>query len=137
MGGNRREAVQPPGVARPGAPYSPVVVSGDLVFTAGQVAFDEDGHLVPGGIGEQTGRVLDNLEACLRAAGCTLGDVVKVTAFLADLGDFEAFNVVYGARFEAPPPARSTIGVDLPGGILVEIEAIARRATAGERGASR
>jgi 2-iminobutanoate/2-iminopropanoate deaminase len=114
-----------------------VVVSGDLVFTAGQVAFDEEGQLVPGGIGEQTGRVLDNLESCLRAAGCTLGDVVKVTAFLADLADFEAFNVVYGTRFEAPPPARSTVGVDLPGGILVEIEAVARRATAGERGASR
>ncbi len=128
-----REVVQPPGVARPQAPYSPVVVSGDLVFTAGQVAFDEEGQLVPGGISEQTGRVLDNLEACLGAAGCGLDDVIKVTAFLADLSDFEAFNEVYGNRFAGAPPARSTVGVDLPGGILVEIEAIARRATAGER----
>jgi reactive intermediate/imine deaminase len=109
-----------------------VVVSGDLVFTAGQVAFDEDGKLVPGGIEEQTGRALDNLEACLRAAGCTLGDVVKVGAFLADLADFAAFNGVYASRFDTPPPARSTVGVDLPGGILVEIEAIARRAIVDE-----
>jgi 2-iminobutanoate/2-iminopropanoate deaminase len=127
-----REVVQPPGVARPQAPYSPVVVSGDLVFTAGQVAFDEEGQLVPGGIAEQTGRALDNLEACLEAAGCGLDDVVKVTAFLADLADFKAFNEAYGKRFAGAPPARSTVGVDLPGGILVEIEAIARRATAGE-----
>jgi 2-iminobutanoate/2-iminopropanoate deaminase len=127
-----REVVQPPGIARPRAPYSPVVVSGDLVVTAGQVAFDEGGDLVPGGIREQTAQVLDNLAACLGAAGCTFDDVVKVTAFLADLADFEAFNDVYGARFATAPPARSTVGVALPGGILVEIEAIARMAIAGE-----
>jgi len=127
-----RDSVRPSGVARPLAPYSPVVVSGDLVFTAGQVAFDEEGTLVPGGIEEQTGRAIDNLETCLRAAGCTLGDVIRVGAFLANLADFEAFNGVYASRFHAPFPARSTVGVALPGGILVEIEAIARKAIADE-----
>jgi 2-iminobutanoate/2-iminopropanoate deaminase len=71
--------------------------------------------------------VLDNLEGCLAAAGCTLEDVLKVTVFLADLGDFEAFNRVYAERFSAPYPARSTVGVRLADGLLVEIEAVARR----------
>ena len=70
--------------------HSPVVVDGDLVYTAGQVAFDEHGELVPGGIEEQTRRALENLTACLSAAGAELSDVLKVNAYLADLGDFAA-----------------------------------------------
>ncbi len=122
-----RRAIQPDGVARPKAPYSPVVVDGDLVLTAGQVAFDTAGDLVAGGISEQTRQALENLQACLRAAGCELADVLKVTAFLADLGDFAGYNDVYREFFEEPYPARTTVGAALPGGILVEIEAIARR----------
>lgn len=123
-----RDGRQPEDVARPRAPYSPVVVSGDLVYTSGQVAFDADGVLVSGEIEEQTRQVIDNLERCLAAAGCELDDVVKVTAFLADLADFEAFNRVYSERFAPPYPARSTVGVRLADGLLVEIEAVARRA---------
>lgn len=122
-----RDGRQPEGVARPRAPYSPVVPSGDLVFASGQVAFDADGVLVPGAVEEQTRQVLDNLERCLAAAGCGLDDVVKVTAFLADLADFEAFNRVYAERFSSPYPARSTVGVRLADGLLVEVEAVARR----------
>lgn len=122
-----RDTRQPEGVATPRSPYSPVVVGGDLVFTAGQVAFDETGSLVRGGIQEQTGRVLDNVERCLAAAGCTMDDVLKVTAFLSDLGDFEAFNRVYAGRFGRPYPARSTVGVRLADGLLVEVEVFARR----------
>jgi reactive intermediate/imine deaminase len=122
-----REARQPPGVARPVPPYSPVVLSGDLVFVSGQVALDESGTLVAGGIERQTEAVIDNLERCLAAAGCGLDDVQKVTAFLADLTDFPAFNGVYASRFRAPYPARSTVGVRLAEGLLVEVEAVARR----------
>jgi len=122
-----RDARQPDGVARPKSPYSPVVIGGDLVYTAGQVAFDEEANLVPGGIEEQTLRVLDNIERCLAAAGCTMDDVLKVTAFLSDLGDFESFNRVYAARFAPPYPARSTVGVHLAAGLLVEVEVVARR----------
>jgi 2-iminobutanoate/2-iminopropanoate deaminase len=122
-----RDGRQPEDVARPRAPYSPVVVSGDLVYTSGQVAFDAEGVLVSGEIQEQTRQVLDNLERCLAAGGCTLEDVVKVTAFLADLADFEAFNRVYSERFAPPFPARSTVGARLADGLLVEIEAVARR----------
>jgi 2-iminobutanoate/2-iminopropanoate deaminase len=121
-----RRTPQPDGLLRPRAPYSPVVVDGDLVVTAGQVAFDERGELVAGGIEAQVRRALENLSACLAAAGCGLGDVLKVNAYLADLADFEAYNGVYREFFLEPFPARTTVGAALPGGILVEIEAVAR-----------
>ena len=126
-----RDALFPDGVARPKAPYTPVVRSGDHVYTAGQVGFDVEGKLVAGGIAEQTGQALTNLEACLRAAGCTLGDVVKVNVFLVDLADFDAFNEVYRAAFDEPYPARTTVQAGLPGEIRVEIEAVARLPHAG------
>ena len=122
-----RQALQPDGVATPKPPFSQVVVSGDLVLTAGQVAFDADGELVAGGIEEQTRRALENLRACLAAAGCGPDDVLKVGAFLADLGDFDGYNAAYREFFEPPYPARTTVGAALPGGILVEVEAVARR----------
>ena len=121
-----RTAPQPEGLARPKAPYSPVIVSGEYVFTAGQVGFDERGDLVAGAIGEQTRQALQNVRACLAAAGCTMEDVVKVTAFLVDLGDFADYNEVYEEFFTEPYPARTTVGAMLPAGLLVEIEAVAR-----------
>jgi 2-iminobutanoate/2-iminopropanoate deaminase len=119
-------AIQPEDVARPQAPYSPVVVDGGLVYTAGQVGFDERGEAVAGGIEEQARQALTNLKACLRAAGAELSDVLKVNAYLADLGDFPGFNAVYAEFFSEPYPARTTVGVSLPAGLLVEIEAVAR-----------
>jgi 2-iminobutanoate/2-iminopropanoate deaminase len=123
-----RQAFQPEGMAKPKPPYSPVVVSGDTVWTAGQIAHDADGNLIGGGIAEQTRRSLENLRACLEAAGCTLDDVVKVNAYLTDLGDFAGYNEVYREFFDEPYPARSSVGAALPPGVLVEIEAVARRA---------
>ena len=121
-----RDALFPDGLVRPKAPYSPVVRSGDHVYTAGQVGFDPSGTLVVGGIAEQTRQTLANLQACLLAAGCTLDDVAKVNVFLVDLADFDAFNEVYRAAFAEPYPVRTTVQAGLPGGIRVEIEAIAR-----------
>jgi 2-iminobutanoate/2-iminopropanoate deaminase len=122
-----RRALQPDGVARPSAPYSPVVVSGDLVFTAGQVGFDAAGELVAGGVAEQTRQAFANLRACLEAAGCDLEQVVKVNAYLADFGDFETYNAVYREQFSEPYPARTTVQAGLAPGIYVELEAVARR----------
>jgi reactive intermediate/imine deaminase len=116
----------PSGVARPKAPYSPVVVSGDLVYTAGQVAFDENGAIVPGGMAEQSRQVLENLSACLREGGAELGDVIKVNAYVTDLSQFEAFNEVYREYFSEPYPTRTTVGASLAPGLLVEVEAVAR-----------
>jgi 2-iminobutanoate/2-iminopropanoate deaminase len=121
------EALQPDGVATPKAPYSPVVVSDDLVLTAGQVGFDREGNLVSEGIEEQTRQVLENLRRCLEAAGCTLGSVLKVTAFLADLADFDTYNEIYRQYFSPPYPARTTVQAGLAPGLRVEIEAMARK----------
>lgn len=111
-------------------PYSQAIRSGNLVFTAGQIALDPaTQQVVPGGITEQTTRVLDNLKAILEAAGSSMAQVVKATVFLKDFNDFAAMNAVYGT-YLAPEgvtaPARSTVEVSrLPKDVLVEIELVA------------
>jgi 2-iminobutanoate/2-iminopropanoate deaminase len=125
MSGN--EFIQPDGVATPSFPYTPVVVSGDLVVTAGQVANDASGRVVADDIEGQTRQVLDNVRACLAAAGCGLADVIKVNAYLTDLSNFEVYNAVYREYFSAPYPARTTVGAALAPGLLVEVEVTARR----------
>jgi 2-iminobutanoate/2-iminopropanoate deaminase len=122
----QKQTVQPDGLVVPKAPYSPVVVSGDLVFVSGQVPYDADGNVVGSDITAQTHQALRNLTACLAAAGCGLEDVVKVTAFLTDLAEFAGYNEVYKEYFKAPFPARSSVQVGLAG-FKVEIEAIARK----------
>jgi 2-iminobutanoate/2-iminopropanoate deaminase len=110
-----------------GAPYSQGIVHGDLVFVSGQLGVDpEGGHVVEGGIAEQTEQVMKNLGAILEAAGSSLANVVKATIFLADLGDFQAMNEVYARHMGSEPPARATFQVaGLPSGALVEVEVIA------------
>ena len=111
-------------------PYAQAIRTGSLVFTAGQIALDPvTGLVVPGGIAEQTARVLENLKAILEAAGSSLAQTVKATVFLKDFNDFAAMNAVYGA-YLAPAgiaaPARSTVEVSrLPKDVLVEIELVA------------
>ncbi len=108
-------------------PYSQAIVVDHLVFTSGQIPLAADGTLVTGDIATQTRQVLANLAAVLAAAGASLGDVVKTTVFLKDLGDFAAMNAVYEQAFGSHKPARSTVEVArLPREVGVEIEAIAR-----------
>jgi 2-iminobutanoate/2-iminopropanoate deaminase len=109
-------------------PYSQALRSGDLLFLSGQIPLDPaTGALVDGNIEEQTQRVMNNLEAVLRAAGASFEDVVKTTIYLTDLGDFGAMNEVYAGFFGEAPPARATLQVAaLPKGARVEIDAIAR-----------
>ena len=110
-----------------GAPYSQAIVSNGFVFTAGQIGAAADGSgLVGDTVEAQTEQVMANLEAILEAAGSSLGAVVKTTCFLSDLGNFVAFNEVYRKHFGGAFPARSTFGVSLPAGVLVEVEAVAR-----------
>jgi len=108
-------------------PYSQAIVAGDYIFTAGQIALDPaKGELVPGGIAEQTDRVLKNLAAVLQSAGSGLEHVVKTTVFLIDMGDFPAMNQAYERHFGAHKPARSTVAVaQLPRNSRVEIEVVA------------
>jgi reactive intermediate/imine deaminase len=109
--------------------YSQGTVTDDLVFTAGQIPLTPDGDLLDGAaIDVQTEQALENLEAVLAEASVGLEDVLKVTVYLDDIGDFEAMNTTYEAFFEEEPPARSAVGVDeLPKGVGVEIEAIAAK----------
>ncbi|MCL4289295.1 MAG: Rid family detoxifying hydrolase [Thermoleophilia bacterium] len=110
-----------------GAPYSQAVVTGGLVYTAGQVPIDPaTGALVDGGIAEQTEQVFRNLAAILEAAGSGLEHLVKTTVFLLSLEDFTGMNEVYASHVGDRPPARSTVEVSrLPAGALVEIDAVA------------
>jgi 2-iminobutanoate/2-iminopropanoate deaminase len=110
-------------------PYSQAIVSGDFVFTSGQIPLDpKTQQMVEGDVRAQTERVMENLSAVLQAAGVGFANVVKATIFVADLGDFGTVNEVYGKRFPAAPPARSTVQVAaLPKGARVEIELIARK----------
>lgn len=121
------ETFRPDGLATPAAPYSSVVASGELVYTAGQVAQDATGTLVSDDFREQTHQVFRNLERCLAAAGCGFGDVIKVNAYLTDLANFAAFNEIYAQYLPQPYPARTTVGAALVRGFQVEIEMVARR----------
>jgi 2-iminobutanoate/2-iminopropanoate deaminase len=124
----KRKVLHTHAAPTPVASYSQAVRSGKFVFCSGQIALDpRTGALSTGGIEEQTRITLDNLGAVLAAAGLGYRDVVKCGVFLADLGDFAAFDATYAEYFDHEPPARSTVGVSaLPRGARVEIDAIAR-----------
>jgi 2-iminobutanoate/2-iminopropanoate deaminase len=123
----KREIISTDRGPRTGLPYSQAVRCADLVFVAGQVALDPaTGQVVEGGIGAQTRRVLDNVQAILRAAGTSLDHAVETTCFLRDVGDFAAFNDAYRGYFPKDPPARTTVQAGLPReGLMVEIRVVA------------
>jgi len=112
-------------------PYSQAVLldraGARTLYCSGQIALDPaTGELVAGDVAVQTERVMRNVEAVLAAAGMTFANVVKTTVFLADMADFARMNEIYGRRFTAAPPARSTVqAAALPRGARVEIEVTA------------
>ena len=106
-------------------PRSLATKAGNFVFVSGQVARDEDGSIVAGGIEAHTRQTLKNVAHVLALAGCTLEDVVKTTVWLEDARDFDEFNRVYGEFFRENKPSRSTVQATNMVGTKVEIEAIA------------
>jgi 2-iminobutanoate/2-iminopropanoate deaminase len=122
-----RERIQTDNAPAAIGPYSQAIKAGGLVFVSGQIPIDpQTGQFVPGGIAEQTERVLKNLAAVLEAAGSSLDRVVKTTVFLADMKEFSGMNEVYATFFSSPPPARATVAAaGLPRDARVEIEAVA------------
>lgn len=107
-------------------PYSQAVITGNLLFSSGQIALDpETGVVIGETIEEQTEQVMKNLGAILEEAGLGYGDVVKTVCFLDDMGDFAVFNEIYGKYF-TEKPARSCVAVEtLPKSVLCEVEVIA------------
>ena len=112
----------------PGAigPYSQAIVTGNLVFTSGQIPINpETGAVEAVGIEAQTEQVMKNLGAVLAAAGSSYEKAVKTTCFLAEMADFTAFNEVYGRYFTSKPARSCVAAKQLPKGVLVEVEVIA------------
>ena len=107
-------------------PYSQAVKVGGLVFTSGQIAINPaTGNVEADTIEGQTEQVMKNLKAVLEEAGSSLDKAVKTVCFLADMGDFAAFNAIYGQYFTSKP-ARSCVAVKtLPKNVLCEVEVIA------------
>lgn len=115
--------------AAPGAigPYSQGFVTGNLVFTSGQIGMNPENGELAEGLTAQAHRACRNVGAILNAAGIDFPNVVKTTCFLADMADFAAFNAVYAEYFTGKP-ARSCVAVkSLPKGALCEIEVIAEK----------
>lgn len=126
----RRQIVHTEAAPAAIGPYSQAVLveGGRTLYVSGQIALDPATGLIvgPGNVRAQTERVLDNLAAILQAAGMGFGNIAKAGIYLMDLADFAIVNELYGARFQADPPARATVQVaGLPRGVLVEIDAIA------------
>jgi 2-iminobutanoate/2-iminopropanoate deaminase len=108
-------------------PYSQAIRAGNFLFLSGQIPLDpKTGELVRGDIRQRTQQVLENIKGVLESQKLGMEDVVKVTIFLKNIGDFNQVNEVYGTYFPSSPPARSTVAVaGLPRNVEIEIEAIA------------
>ena len=107
-------------------PYSQAIICGNMVFTSGQIPINPaSGNVETTTIEEQAEQVMKNLGEVLTAAGSSFEKAVKTTCFLADMGDFAAFNGVY-AKYFTTKPARSCVAVKtLPKNVLVEVEVVA------------
>tara|TARA_B100001939_G_C16932949_1_gene614727 strand:- start:896 stop:1366 length:471 start_codon:yes stop_codon:yes gene_type:complete len=107
-------------------PYSQAVKTGNLMFISGQIPLNpKSGDLVSGSIEDEANQVIENIKSICVAAGYGLEDIVKITIFLTDLGNFAKVNEVMTEHFSEPYPARATVEVSgLPLGVNVEIEAI-------------
>ncbi len=107
-------------------PYSQAIRVHNTVYCSGQIALDpKTGQLVDGGFEAQTHQVFKNIKAVVEACGATMADVVKITLFVTDLSQFPKVNEIMPQYFQAPYPARSTVGVNaLPRGAQIEGEVV-------------
>jgi 2-iminobutanoate/2-iminopropanoate deaminase len=121
-----KRSVVTPDAPKPVASYSQAVIKGGLLQVAGQGPVDPaTGKFAGDTVAEQTRQTLRNVQAILRAGGADFGDVVMMRVYLAKTEDFAAMNEVYSSFVTEPFPARTTVYVGLPAGMLVEIDALA------------
>jgi 2-iminobutanoate/2-iminopropanoate deaminase len=121
---SKRRAVK---TGPPNGLFTPAIITGDLVFTSGQIGLDpKTGQFPEGGFEAQFQQVFKNLTAVLEASGSSVDHIVKATVFLADMNDYNAMNELYRKQFKGDPPARTTVQVArLPRDARIEIEAVA------------
>ena len=111
---------------QPNGIFSSAIVTGNLVYTSGQIGFDSKTGQMPEGMEAQLEQVFRNLTAVLEASGSSIDHVVKATVFLADMNDYAKMNELYKKQFKGDPPARSTVQVArLPRDARIEIEVVA------------
>jgi 2-iminobutanoate/2-iminopropanoate deaminase len=122
----KREVIAGPDVPKTIGPYSPGVRAGDFLYVSGQGGIDpETGELAGETIGEQARQAMRNVEAVLRAGGSRPDLVVNVTVLVTDIGEFAQVNEVFGETFPTDPPARMTMQVPLPLGLLISVGCVA------------
>ena len=123
-GSGKRRAIK---TGPPNGLFTPAIITGDLVFTSGQIGLDpKTGQFPEGGFEAQFQQVFKNLTAVLEASGSNVENMVKATVFLADMNDYNAMNELYRKQFKGDPPARTTVQVArLPRDARIEIEAVA------------
>jgi 2-iminobutanoate/2-iminopropanoate deaminase len=122
----KREVIAGPGVPPTIGPYSPGVRAGDVVYVAGQAGIDPvTGEPAGPTLREQARQAVRNVEAVLHAGGSHLGLVVNTTVLVADIGQFGEVNEVFAEAFPVEPPARMTMQVPLPSGLLISIGCVA------------
>jgi len=122
-----KEVIYSANAPEPIGPYSQAIKTGNMLFISGQVAIQKSsGNLITENIVDETTQVMKNLDEILKVAGMDFSNVVKTTIFLKDMNNFPKVNEVYGAYFQAQPPARETVEVSrLPKDVNVEISCIA------------
>ncbi len=122
-----RQVVSTPNAPAAIGPYSQAIIANGFVFCSGQIPLDPaTKQVIEGDITVQTERVMKNIGGLLEAAGASYANVVKSTVFLHSMDDFAAMNEVYSKYFGDQPPARTTVGnLNLPRGVLIEVEVIA------------
>ncbi len=119
----KRRAVK---IGTPNGIFTPAIVTGDLVFTSGQIGIDSKTGQLAEGFEGQFQQVFKNLTAVLDASGSSIDHVVKATVFLADMNDYNTLNELYKKQFKGDPPARTTVQVArLPRDARIEIEVVA------------
>jgi reactive intermediate/imine deaminase len=123
---SKKNVVSTERAPKPIGPYSQAIVAGNTVYVAGQGPFDpRTRKIVEGGFEQHAVQTFENVKAIVEGAGATLEDVVKVNVYLTDLSNFPKMNEIYTRYFKSDFPARATVGTQLLGGMLIEVDCIA------------
>lgn len=123
-----KSKVETPNAPKATGPFSQAVISGNFVFTSGQIYLTKEGKLLEGTIEEQTHQIMKNLKAILESVGVTFSDVVKTTIYVTDMSVYSKVNEVYGSYMTEPFPARETVCVkELPLSSKIEISMVAMK----------